>query len=49
MRVELKDRYRQELGDILHFIAKDSPSNAKRFARALRAKLTSLPNNPYKI
>ena len=48
MRVKLQERFNNELSDIVRFITKDSAANARRFAKALKTKIASLSNQPYK-
>lgn len=49
MRIIKSKTYNLQLLAALKFIAKDSPHNAKAFKNELNAKITDLPNFPFKF
>ena len=49
MTTVTKPLFERELGNILSFIAADSPDRAVRFRDALRQNLDALPHFPYKF
>jgi len=48
VKINKRDRFRQQLEYYLFHIAKDNKNAAKKFNRELREKIESIPNFPYK-
>ncbi len=49
MKIVKTDEYKDELKEILRFIAKNHPQNARDFKSMLDAEVKKLPHFPYKF
>lgn len=47
MKLVFKDTFISRLESQIEFIAKDSPSNARKFKSALLKKIKAIPEHPY--
>jgi len=48
MRIRYKESFKNRLNRQLKYIAKHSPANARKFRDALRLRIESVRENPYK-
>ncbi len=48
MRIRYKASFQERLNRQLIYIAKDSPANARKFRDALKQRIESVRDNPYK-
>jgi len=48
MKIRYKESFKNRLNRQLQYITKDSPTNARKFRNALKQRIESVRDNPYK-
>jgi len=48
MKISYKESFQNRLNRQLRYIAEDSPANARKFRDALKQRIASVKDNPYK-